>query len=187
MMSASIRASVALTGGFTWFHNDIKNLIETDPVTFSTDVNIGRARTEGVEAYLAWQPLDTLKLRADYTYTEAEDADLHQELVRRPKNKFSVGCPLAGAGGAEPGRQPALCRKLDRWQPGVFRVSRLNAHPYFTADLAASYAMTDTLALTGRINNLLDKRYENPVGFQAPGVGFLCGDQGELLNDARVI
>ncbi len=47
-----------VTGGATWFHNNIRNLIETDPVTFSTDVNIGRARTEGLEAYLAWQPLE---------------------------------------------------------------------------------------------------------------------------------
>ena len=79
-----------ITGGVTWFHNDIKNLIATDPVTFSTDVNIGRARTQGFETYLAWQPIDTLKLRADYTYSEAEDLALHKELVRRPKNKASV-------------------------------------------------------------------------------------------------
>jgi len=51
----------------------------------------------------------------------------------------------------------------------------LNAHSYWTMDLAASYALTDTLALTGRINNLFDKRYENPVGFQGPGIGAYAG------------
>ena len=79
-----------VSAGATWFHNNIKNLIETDPVTFSTDVNIGKARTEGMEAYLAWQALDTLMLRTDYTYTLAEDAVLHQELVRRPRHKASA-------------------------------------------------------------------------------------------------
>ena len=163
-----------VTGGVTWFHNNITNLIETDPVTFSTDVNIGHARTEGVEAYLAWQPFDTLKLRADYTYTEAEDADLHQELVRRPKNKFTVG---ANWQALEALNLDASLLYVGGWIDGSrdFSVPRLNAHPYWTADLAASYALTDNLALTARINNLFDKRYENPVGFQGPGIGAYAG------------
>ena len=163
-----------MSGGLTWFHNNIKNLIETDPVTFSTDVNIGRARTEGVEAYLAWQVSDTLKLRADYTYTEAEDADLHQELVRRPKNKFSADARWQAL---EALSLDASLLYVGSWIDGSrdFSVSRLNAHPYWTADLAASYALTDTLAITGRINNLFDKRYENPVGFQQPGIGAYAG------------
>ena len=174
MMWVSIKASAASRGGFTWFHNNIRNLIETDPVTFSTDVNIGRARTEGIEAYLAWQPFDTLRLRADYTYTEAVDADLHQSLVRRPKNKFSADARWQVL---EALSLDASLLYVGGWIDGSrdFSVPRLNAHPYWTADLAASYALTDTLALTGRINNLFDKRYENPVGFQGPGVGLYGG------------
>jgi vitamin B12 transporter len=163
-----------IAGGATWFHNNIKNLIETDPVTFSTDVNIGRARTQGLEAYLAWQPLDRLKLRADYTYTEAEDADLRQELVRRPKNKL----------GGDVRWQAMEALSLDAsllytggWIDGSrdFSVSRLNAHPYVTADIAASYALTDNFSLTGRVSNLFAKTYENPVGFLQPGRGFYAG------------
>ncbi|HXS06536.1 MAG TPA: TonB-dependent receptor [Rhizomicrobium sp.] len=164
----------AVTGGITWYHNNIKNLIETDPVTFSTDVNIGRARTEGIEAYLAWQAFDTLKLRADYTYTEAQDADLHQELVRRPKDKFSASASWQAL---EALNLNADLLYVGSWIDGSrdFSVSRLNAHPYWTLDLAASYALTETWALTGRVNNLLDKRYENPVGFQGPGIGAYAG------------
>lgn len=163
-----------VTGGVTWFHNDIKNLIETDPVTFSTDVNIGRARTEGLEAYLAWQPLESLKLRADYTHTEAEDADLHRQLVRRPKNKFSADARWQALDALA---LDASLLYVGGWIDGSrdFSVSRLNAHPYWTADLAASYALTDNLALTGRVNNLFDKRYENPVGFLQPGVAYYAG------------
>jgi vitamin B12 transporter len=161
-------------GGITWFHNDITNLIETNPVTFENNINIGRARTEGIESYLSWQALDTLMLRADYTYTEAEDADLHEELVRRPKNKLS--------GEARWQATPAL--NLDAsllyvgsWVDGSrdFSVPRLNAHPYWTADLAASYALTETLTVTGRMSNLFGKTYENPVGFLQPGRAFYAG------------
>lgn len=161
-------------GGITWFHNNIRNLIETDPVTFSTDVNIGRARTEGIEAYFAWQAFDTLKLRTDYTYTEAEDADVNLRLVRRPKNKFSADAQWQALGALN---LDLSLLYVGSWIDGNrdFSVSRLHAHPYWTADLAASYDLTDTLALTARINNLLDKRYENPVGFQGPGIGFFGG------------
>jgi vitamin B12 transporter len=163
-----------VTGGVTWFHNDIKNLIETDPVTFSTDVNIGRARTQGLETYLAWQPLDTVKLRLDYTYTEAQDLDLHEELVRRPKNKISGNVRWQAMDALS---LDASLLYVGSWIDGSrdFSVSRLNAHPYFTADIAASYALTDNLALTGRVNNLFDRRYENPVGFLQPGVAVYAG------------
>jgi vitamin B12 transporter len=163
-----------VTGGATWFHNDIKNLITTDPVTFSTDVNIGKARTQGLETYLAWQPFDTLKLRADYTYTEAEDLVLHQELVRRPKNKVSGDIRWQAM---EALSLDASLLYVGSWIDGSrdFSVSNLNAHPYVTADIAASYALTDNFALTGRVANLLDKTYENPVGFLQPGRAFYAG------------
>jgi vitamin B12 transporter len=163
-----------VTGGVTWFHNDIRNLIATDPVTFSTDINIGRARTQGLETYLAWQPIDTLKLRADYTYTEAEDAVRRQELVRRPKNKVSADARWQAM---ETLSLDASLLYTGSWIDGSrdFSVSRLNAHPYVTADIAASYALTDNFTLTGRVSNLFDKTYENPVGFLQPGRAFTAG------------
>lgn len=163
-----------VTGGATWFHNDIKNLIATDPVTFSTNVNIGRARTEGLETYLAWNPLDTVKLRLDYTYTEALDLALHQELVRRPKNKLSGDLRWQAMDAIS---LDASLLYVGSWIDGSrdFSVSRLNAHPYVTADIAASYALTDNFALTGRLANLFDKTYENPTGFLQPRRAFYAG------------
>ncbi|MGZ5929890.1 MAG: TonB-dependent receptor plug domain-containing protein [Rhizomicrobium sp.] len=163
-----------VTGGVTWFHNDIKNLIATDPVTFSTNVNIGRARTEGLESYLAWQPTGTLKLRADYTYTEAEDLALHQELVRRPKSKASLDARWQATAAVS---LDASLLYVGSWIDGSrdFSISRLNAHPYVSADIAASYALTDNFALTGRVANLFDKTYENPTGFLQPGRAFYAG------------
>lgn len=168
-----------LKGGVTWFHNDIDNLIETNPVTFADDVNIGRAITEGFENYLSWQPLEMLEVRADYTYTEAEDAELHEELVRRPRNKIS----------GEVRWQESRALNLDArllyvgtWIDGSrdFSVPRLDAHPYWTADLAASYALTKTLALTARVSNLFDENYEDPVGFLQPGRAVYAGFKASL-------
>jgi vitamin B12 transporter len=163
-----------VTGGVTWFHNDIRNLIATDPVTFSTNVNIGRARTQGFETYLAWQPFDTLKLRADYSHTEAQDVIRHQELVRRPKSKVSVDARWQAM---EALSLDASLLYVGSWIDGNrdFSISRLTTHPYLTADIAASYALTDNFSVTGRISNLFDKSYQNPVGFLQPERAFYAG------------
>jgi vitamin B12 transporter len=163
-----------VTGGVTWFHNDIKNLIQTNPVTFADDVNIGRARTQGLENYLEWKPFETLKLRADYTYTDAEDEVLHEELVRIPKNKVTGEARWQALDALS---LDARLLYIGTWIDGSrdFSIPRLDAHPYWTADLAASYALTENLAVTGRVSNLFDKSYEDPVGFLQPGRAFYAG------------
>ncbi|HYL70743.1 MAG TPA: TonB-dependent receptor, partial [Candidatus Dormibacteraeota bacterium] len=61
-------AGNALRIGVTYFYNRIRDLITTD-VTGSTWANVGRATTEGVESFVAYQPLRQLTVRLDYTYT----------------------------------------------------------------------------------------------------------------------
>src|SRR5256885_1010116 len=75
--------------GATWFHNRIRDLITTD-LTGTTYANVGRASTDGVESFVAYQPLRQLSLRLDYTYTQATDDVLHEELLRRPKHKGNL-------------------------------------------------------------------------------------------------
>ncbi|MBS0282293.1 MAG: TonB-dependent receptor, partial [Proteobacteria bacterium] len=126
-----------------------------------------------------WQPLDTLKLRADYTYTEAQDVIRHQELVRRPKTKISVDARWQAM---EALSLDASLLYVGSWIDGSrdFSISQLNAHPYMIADIAASYALTDNLALTGRISNLFDKSYQNPVGFLQPERAFYAGIKADF-------
>lgn len=80
--------------GATYFHNDIKNLIEIND-SYTSYVNIGRATTQGAESFIALRPWTPLTLRGDYTYTAAFDDIAQQELLRRPKHKASLG-NLAG-------------------------------------------------------------------------------------------
>jgi vitamin B12 transporter len=42
-------------------------------------------------------------------------------------------------------------------------------------DIAGSYDVSSKLAIFGRVNNLLDRRYENPTGFLQPGLGAFAG------------
>jgi vitamin B12 transporter len=168
-----------LTAGATWFHNDIRNLIATDPVTFSTDINIGKARTQGVELFAAWDATQTLRLRADYTYTDAIDGTTGLELLRRPRNKVSLnaGWQFLPQAGLE-----ATLLYVGPWIDGSrdFSIPRLKTDGYVTMDLAAHYDLDERFTLFARADNLFDESYENPVGFLGPERAFYAGVQAKL-------
>ncbi len=56
-----------------------------------------------------------------------------------------------------------------------FSVRRLNAKGTTLVNLAAEYKATDKVTVFGRIDNLFDKRWENPVGFLVSGFGVFGG------------
>jgi vitamin B12 transporter len=159
--------------GATWFHNAIRNLIDNN-ASFTSYANVGRAHTQGVESFVAFRPVEAVSLRLDYTYTEAEDDVLNQELLRRPRNKWTLDARWQAT------RQLSLDLNLlsvSSWIDGnrQFTIPRLTAPGYTTADLAAEYAVTAQVTVYGRVTNLADARYENPVGFLKPGRGVFAG------------
>jgi vitamin B12 transporter len=159
--------------GATYFHNDIKNLI-TDNATFTTLINVGQATTYGVESFVAWKPVAALGIRGDYTYTMANDDILHEELARRPKNKASLSATwqatdllslTAGAVYVGPW--------IDVSRAGT--VSGLRANGYTVVNIAGTYDLGDGLQAFMRVNNLLNRHYQDPTGFERPGVGVFGG------------
>jgi len=159
--------------GVTYFHNNIKNLID-DNADFTTDINVGRAVTQGVESFAFYQPIEALTFRLDYTYTEAMDEIADQELLRRPKHKGSLNAAWQATNRLS---LSATVLSVGSWVDGNrdFSISRLNAPPYTTVDVAAAYRLNSTLSVYGRVTNLLDRHYENPVGFLQPGIGAFAG------------
>ena len=164
--------------GATWYHNRIRDLITTD-VTATTWANVGRATTYGVESFIAWQAARQLALRLDYTYTEASDELAHQELLRRPKHKGTLNVSW----------RPREALLLDlsvlsvsTWVDGNrdFSIPRLDAPGYTAVNLAAAFDLTRTFTVFGRLDNLLDRRYENPVGFLQPRFRAFAGVRAKL-------
>jgi vitamin B12 transporter len=165
--------SGAVRFGATYFRNDIKNLI-ADNVDFTTNVNVGRAVTEGVESFVSYQPVKDLAFRLDYTYTEATDEILHEELLRRPKHKASL---ITAWHATDRLSLNATLLSVGSWIDGNrdFSNPRLTAPGYTTMDLAAGFDLTRNLTLYGRVNNLFDRHYQNPVGFLQPSLGAYAG------------
>src|SRR5471032_1015819 len=164
----------ALTAGVTWFRNDVRNLIVSGPAPAFQLANIGRARTDGVESFIAWKAMDRLTLRADYTYTDALDAATRLALLRRPRHKASLNADWQAADDL------TLDATLLYVVPQIdgnrdFSIPRLKMPDYVTLDLAASYRLTDKWSLFGRIENASDTNYQSPDGFLRPRIGAYGG------------
>jgi len=159
--------------GVTYFHNSIKNLID-DNADFTSLTNVGRAVTDGVESFVSYQPLQSLTLRLDYTYLQATDEILHEELLRRPKHKGDLNAAWQATSRL---RLNATLLSVSSWIDGNrdFSIPRLTAPGYTTMDCAASYDLTSHWALFGRISNLFNRHYQNPDGFLQPTFGAFAG------------
>jgi vitamin B12 transporter len=165
-----------LSAGATWFHNDIRNLIDFD-ASFKP-VNVDKARTQGVETYVAWQAMPSLTLRADYTYTDAQNAVTKSWLLRRPHHKASLDALWHA--GADLSLDATLLYVGPRADIGRESFLNLKDPDYVTLNLAASYRLTDQFTLFGRLDNALGERIEDPNGFQRPGFGAFAGIKANL-------
>jgi vitamin B12 transporter len=164
--------------GATYFHIKLHDLIDTAPDGM-TYANIDQATSLGVESFLSYRPWSALTLRLDYTYDAATDDLLHEELLRRPKNKSTLNARWQASS--------ALSFNTDvlyvgNWIDGNrdFTIPRLNAPGYLTLNIAGSYDLTSQIALTARIDNLLDRHYEEPIGFLQPSIGLFAGVKARL-------
>ncbi len=184
--------------GATYFRNRIKDLINTqfDPATFtSTLVNLGSGKTYGVEAFAQARVFDQLTIRGDYTYTVARDASpiaataaaiqgelvrqavegtTQPDLLRRPRRKASVQATW------KPIDKLSLSASVVRvssWIDGTrdFSITRFRAPGYMLVNVAGSYDLAEGVTATARVDNLLNKQYQNPTGFRAPGLGAYAG------------
>jgi vitamin B12 transporter len=159
--------------GATWFDNDIKNLID-DNADFTSFANVGRATTYGVESFISAAVTSRLSLRADYTYTIARDDIADQALLRRPKDKASLAATWRAT------HRFSVSGSLlyvGAWVDGNrdFSIPRLMASPYATVNVATAYDLGHGVTLFARIDNLLNRQYQNPVGFDKPGIGAFGG------------
>jgi vitamin B12 transporter len=159
--------------GATWFHNAIANLIETDP-TGTTWANIGRATAYGVESFAAVRLSRRLDLRADYTWTIARDDIAREELLRRPKDKASLTAAWRPAARL---RLTGAIVYVGSWIDGNrdFSIERERASPFATVNIAGDYDLGRGVILFARVDNLLDRRYQEPIGFDKPGIGGYAG------------
>ena len=164
------------------FHDQI-NYVTVDPVNFIGEYsNVNRALAHGVEAELQAKLHSRLLLDTAYTYTStqilvnpAPISSLYnpgQPLLRRPKHSATVLLSYLGSrwGGNVSGS--FVGRRPDSDFLG-FNID--HAAGYVRADLGAWYAIHPRLTVFVNVENALDRRYNEVVGYPALPINFRAG------------
>ena len=135
---------------------------------FGTYDNIGRARAEGIEAEASLALSDAIRIHADYAHTATRDRtpgsfSLGNRLPRRPLDTAGIG--LTGAVGAA-----TLGADL-RYVGASYddRGNTVRLDEFVTVNLRARARLGQRIELFGRVENLLDERYQTVAGYGTPG------------------
>lgn len=160
----------------TYFVTTYDNKIDTD-ATF-TYINKERVDTSGLEGSLRFKPADTFLIDASYTFTkEAEDRETGERLLRRPRHQASAYLNWAFMRGAHINIGfNYVGKRDDAWyDESVFTTRYVKLDDYYLVNLAVSYLLSPGIQIFGRVENLTDEEYENPVGYETPGRSYYAG------------
>jgi vitamin B12 transporter len=162
--------------GATYFHYDLSNLIGFNGL-FET-LNLGKARTQGVECELRARPLDELELVATYTYLDTEKlgaADVSQlpgaRLPRRPRNEVYVSASYLWWKKLRTTLEAKWVNAREDIDFSSFQTPPPNfdVEDYSFANFAAEYEINAHFSVFGRIDNLTNEHYAEVFGFPALG------------------
>lgn len=163
--------------GATYFHNRLSNVIGFNGL-FET-LNLGAARTQGLEAELKIRPMNDLVFTASYSYLDAEKtsaADINQfqgaRLPRRPRNEAYFSGTYLWFGKL---RTTAEAKFVNAREELNFGGPNFDIEDYAFVNLAAEYEINRNVSVFGRINNLTDEKYAEIFGFPALGRGAYGG------------
>jgi len=172
------------------FHDQI-NYVTVNPVTFVGEyVNVNEAFAQGAELALRAKLRPRLLLDTAYTYTSSEyldnpapidpTYDPGQPLLRRPKHSATTLISYLGTrwganlGGSFVGRRS----DSDFYGFGID-----HAAGYVRADLGGWYAIHPRLTAYLNVENALDRRYNEVVGYPALPINFRAGLRFRIGGD----
>jgi vitamin B12 transporter len=145
------------------FRNDIRDLIQYDVVR-QTNNNIGRARTEGVEASASTPVVDELRARISYTFLRAVDEVTGDPLVRRPRHRASLDLLWTTGPWTASATLLYVGRRSDFQSAPPFGTTEDPS--YLRTDLHAEYKL-GSLSPFVTVENAANRRYEEASGFPA--------------------
>jgi vitamin B12 transporter len=153
------------------FWNDFRDLIVYDFAS-SLNLNVGRARTRGVEIAVRQDLRRALSVDAGYTYLDAKDRGTGLALIRRPRHRAFFGASwqpldrlLLSPRATFVGRRP---------DSDALTGKRVDSPSFLRLDLFARYTAGPVAPYT-RVENLADRRYAEVDGYPAPRRRFAAG------------
>jgi vitamin B12 transporter len=186
-----------LVGGATWFERTTKNQIiyngcsspTTDPLCtipgsnppvprFGYYLNVARSEAHGIEGAAALT-LGGLTLDGNYSWIAAEDRspgdNFGNWLPRRPRHSANASASYAFGFGLELG---AALRWSGKSYDNASNARRLD--DYTLVDLRAEFALSDTVKLFARAENIFDEEYMTAYRYGSLGRSIYAGIRGRF-------
>ncbi len=156
-----------------YFDNAFRNLIDFD--VSRGYINIGKAETSGVEVEFEARPWDGVFFRASYTRLRAKNLTEGTDLPRRPKDKWSALVSYAFLS-----KWTASFSLEHSGERSDFDYSAWLARPvtlpaYALINAVISYEFRPGLQAFGRLDNILNQKYETIYGYGTLGFSFQGG------------
>ena len=138
-------------------------------------LNLGAARTQGIEAEVRATPIADLVLTASYTYLDTEklsSADISPpqgaRLPRRPRNEVYVSASYLWWKKLRTTLSSKWVNAREEINENFVGPNR-DIEDYCFVNFAAEYEINSRLTVFGRIDNLTDEQYSEVLGFPALG------------------
>ncbi len=168
----------SISVGATYFYNSFTDLIGLDE-NFKS-ININEAETKGVELFFNSRVMGGLNIKANYTFMETIDKsegslDKDLPLIRRPKHKIGFISTYSFAERVNVSLEIIYVGERDDKDFSTFPATRVVLAPYTILNAATQINVNKWLILTGRIENLFDKDYEDVLGYATPGFSGYVG------------
>jgi len=154
--------------GVTYFSSDVDDQIEY----VNGYENVSEVENRGVEVLATLTPTDDLDIRATYTYTEAENKDTREQLIRVPKDRATLEVAYAITERASVNAMVLHVGSRNDlyFDSTMFTSVDMMTDSYTVVNLAGSVDLTDNVTLFGRVDNVFDETYEEVYGYGTAGV-----------------
>jgi vitamin B12 transporter len=164
--------------GATYFNEQIQNLIVAVFAPVDTAVNIGSAHIQGVETDVTVRPFPWFTLQAAYTFTDAQNADNGEHLLRRPQNTASLDATITPLPGLAIAPELLLTGAFQDFlvDDGGNATGTIVSNQHgLIVNLTITYDVAPRVQLFANGRNLLYSRFEPVNGYQTPGPSILAG------------
>jgi vitamin B12 transporter len=163
-----------VSAGATYFDNRFDDMVDFNSATYQYS-NVSRAAARGLETSVSVLATNSLMLKGSYTYTDTKDKTTGQDLLRRARNKIGFNADY---------------RFHSRWDfnMNLIQVGRrfdvdYSSYPYrrmelgghMLVNLGTMYDLNEHMRIFGRIENLLNRDYEEFKGYGTAGISAFGG------------
>lgn len=164
--------------GITYFDLKLENMFgyNSNYVT----INIAEAESKGIELFLSARIFESITINTNYTYNKTKDNyslsdDFNKRLLRRPQDQFFININYQPNDDLNLNTQIKYSGKRDDKDFSFYPAQRVLMNDYTLVNLSASYKLLDYLQLTGRIENVFNKDYEEVLFYGTLGRSFYLG------------